>query len=197
MGRCGTSLMMKMLYRAGIPVYCDPDSLGTGYESENIQSLPKNTAWWDEVEGKAIKLLDIHRWTPPAPQMPEEKYVIIWMHRNLTEQAKSQIKLASFFLQQHCDWSRPNVRAWKRKLETQTRVSEEIISRFSQSILAVPFEALIEYPEATCLDVAFYLKETGVIPEGMVQESAKKMYSAVLKRSSKCLHELLELNQIR
>ncbi len=39
-GRCGSSLVMAMLFRGGMDVYCDADTMGTSFETD------KMPAWW-------------------------------------------------------------------------------------------------------------------------------------------------------
>lgn len=84
-GRCGSSLTMQMLARAGVrcagraPAYED-DRTGPAWDA----------AVFDDYRGGAVKLLDPHR---PWVDVPRGNYRCIWLDRDREEQAKSQAKL--------------------------------------------------------------------------------------------------------
>ena len=63
LGRCGTSLVMRMLDVAGLPTIGGyPD-----WECPETQGLLETdpAAWRSAVDGQAVKLLDAHRWQLP------------------------------------------------------------------------------------------------------------------------------------
>lgn len=84
LGRCGTSLVMGMLHAAGIPC------IGTPPDFEDMRTAWRiDPAWLAGRPGHAVKVLDPHRVWPPAGIDAE----VIWLDRDPTEQARSQIKL--------------------------------------------------------------------------------------------------------
>lgn len=86
-GRCGTSLMMQMLYRGGMPC------VGNWPDFEDAHVGPDRSvdpAWMASKAGHAIKVLDPHR-----VELPAGDYGVIWMSREVWEQAKSQAKFMS------------------------------------------------------------------------------------------------------
>ena len=84
LSRCGSSLMMQMLYAGGMPLHPNASFL-SGECDETLRLEYGDTDWLDEVEGGALKV--------PEPQhlrLPTDReYRFIWMRRDETEQAKS------------------------------------------------------------------------------------------------------------
>lgn len=89
MPRSGTSLTMSMLEAGGVPIYCEPDNLGSSYESEAVLDLPSDASFLDDCAGKAIKLLEPLRYRPPTTH----RYDFVWTSRRHKEQARSHRKL--------------------------------------------------------------------------------------------------------
>jgi hypothetical protein len=84
--RCGTSMVMRMLHRGGIPAYAD--NLRS-CESSRVLGLPSDTAWLPECRGHALKLLEPLYRLP----LPSASWRFILMKRDAREQARSQLKL--------------------------------------------------------------------------------------------------------
>lgn len=91
-GRCGTTMMMRMLDVGGIPC------IGShpGYEDDRaiIDDRPARDAFYRTLSGVAIKALDPHRWALPA----DLNAVVIWLDRDPIQQAKSAVKLMSYMM---------------------------------------------------------------------------------------------------
>ena len=62
-GRCGSTMLMRMLDAGGMPVVADSRA---SFESELFR-VPKPTDW-QQYRGRAIKVLDPHRWCFPSAQ---------------------------------------------------------------------------------------------------------------------------------
>lgn len=79
-GRCGSSMVMRMLDAGGLPPV--DGSSDRGYEHGGFSSL---TA--EELDGRAVKLLDsvLHDLIPPA----DVSWRFIWLDRHPYQQAKS------------------------------------------------------------------------------------------------------------
>src|SRR5690348_16747758 len=88
LGRCGTSLVMQMLDMGGFPVV----GKYPAYEPQQASSLVITQNYIDEHRGKAIKLLD-----PMRASFVPQNVRVIYLMRNLKEQARSQLKTAKFF----------------------------------------------------------------------------------------------------
>ncbi len=95
--RSGTSMTMKMLEAAGIPLVqdgirvADEDNPKGYFELERVKELDKGgeTGWLLEARGKAVKIISFL-----LPYLPgENRYKILFMHRDLREVLASQAKM--------------------------------------------------------------------------------------------------------
>lgn len=84
-GRCGSSLVMRMLEAGGVPPYRSrfPD-----YETIEVPRLPDDASWLPDAAGLAVKFLDPLRFSPPAGP----RYAVVWLDRDPREQARSMVK---------------------------------------------------------------------------------------------------------
>lgn len=93
--RSGTSLMMRMLEAAGVPVMtdgrrvADSDNPEGYYEWEAIRTVATRPSVLREAEGKAIKVVSIL-----LPSLPREyRYRVIFMDRPVAEVVRSQERM--------------------------------------------------------------------------------------------------------
>ena len=88
-GRSGTSIVMQMLAAGGMPIVCDPHTLGCSFESGQAQSnaeyMAARAPGW---HGQAIKILEPQVFTPPTGHA----YRFVWCRRDYMDQALSTIK---------------------------------------------------------------------------------------------------------
>ena len=93
--RSGTSLMMQMLDRGGIPAVtdhartADEDNPRGYYEFEAVKRTKQDASWLPEARGKAVKLVSSLLYDLPAT----ETYRILFMQRDLEEVLESQEKM--------------------------------------------------------------------------------------------------------
>ena len=95
--RSGTSMAMKMLDAAGIPIVsdgvrsADEDNPKGYFELERVKDLAKENDWtWlNEARGKAIKIISYLLKELPA----NHNYKIVFMRRDLNEVLASQAKM--------------------------------------------------------------------------------------------------------
>jgi hypothetical protein len=93
--RSGTSMMMRMLDRGGMPAVTDnvrtadvDNPLGY-YEFERVKKIKDDAAWVPEAVGKAVKMVySLLYHMPPAYQ-----YRVLFMRRKLDEVLASQRKM--------------------------------------------------------------------------------------------------------
>lgn len=104
MPRAGTTLMMHMIKSAGVATYGHPDTM----ETENSILLPEEHDWLP-TDG-AVKILNIGKHYPPPGD-----YKIVWMKRNLDEQARSTKKYMEQLLNQ------PAKKGWKTRYKKRIR----------------------------------------------------------------------------
>lgn len=93
--RSGTSLLMQMLAAGGIlPLtdaqrVADVDNPKGYFEYERVKGLPADTAWLDEANGRAVKV--IHRLLVHLPA--DHEYKVLFVERELAEVIASQGKM--------------------------------------------------------------------------------------------------------
>jgi hypothetical protein len=93
--RSGTSLMMQMLDRGGIPALTDeirtPDTDNPrGYfEFEQVKKVREDQAWLPRARGKAVKLVSSLLYDLPD----SETYRVVFMERDMNEVLESQERM--------------------------------------------------------------------------------------------------------
>src|SRR5215831_7771246 len=93
--RSGTSLMMQMLDKGGLPVVtdniraADTDNPRGYYEYEQVKKIKEDASWLPATRGKAFKMVSQLLYDLPA----SETYRIIFMERDLEEVLQSQEKM--------------------------------------------------------------------------------------------------------
>ncbi len=93
--RSGTSLMMQMLDRGGVPVAtdnirsADTDNPRGYYELEQVKKIKHDASWLPSMRGKAFKMVSQLLYELPSSQ----RYRIIFMERDLDEMIASQEKM--------------------------------------------------------------------------------------------------------
>jgi hypothetical protein len=93
--RSGTSLMMQMLDRGGVPVVtdhirtADTDNPRGYYELEQVKTIKRDASWLPELRGKAVKLVSQLLYELPS----NHTYRVIFMERDLDEVVPSQEKM--------------------------------------------------------------------------------------------------------
>ncbi len=93
--RSGTSLMMQMLDRGGVPVVtdsirtADTDNPRGYYELEKVKKIKDDASWLPAMQGKAFKMVSQLLYELPSSQ----RYRVIFMQRDLDEMIASQEKM--------------------------------------------------------------------------------------------------------
>ena len=93
--RSGTSLMMQMLDKGGLPVVtdniraADTDNPRGYYEYEQVKKIKQDTSWLPATRGKVFKMISqLLYYLPQA-----ERYRVIFMERDMDEMLRSQDKM--------------------------------------------------------------------------------------------------------
>jgi hypothetical protein len=180
LGRCGSTLTMQMLWSAGVKCAGSPPA----WECGEVDHCAITEVFLACHAGHAIKLLDPHQCTIPKSM----RGIVVWLHRNPCEQAKSYAKFMAFTLGQTID------RAARRLLATHIERDEQIcmaILRNVGPIRIYDFEDIILHPDRTCARIASYLGDYGFAVD------ANKMAGCVLPRSADCASDLsIELRKL-
>jgi|SRR5579875_3210560 hypothetical protein len=138
--RSGTSMMMKMLAAAGLPVLTDglrqpdDDNPEGYYEFERVKQLPKGDyTWLREAQGKAIKVIAALLEYLPSGYA----YRVIFMHRRMEEILASQRKML------------------QRRGEDDDKVGDEDMARLFKRHLQRVRAWLATRPDVAVLDVDY------------------------------------------
>ena len=176
--RSGTSLMMKMLHSAGIPVFADNH---LSFESHYSNMLPEDNQWLWACRGYAVKILDPHIFTPPD----QLEYKIVWMDRDRKEQARSQVK---FLRHVGISIKKPDIGRLAKSLKKDRPTCIKLIENLSGGdFITIRFEKLINKPIKTAIDIAKFIG---------VENVELKMAGCVKTRSPKALSYMMELEEL-
>lgn len=168
LGRCGTSMVMQMLHRGGFPcvgawpafeVHAARDRLSAEFVSS--------------CAGEALKVLDPHRVGLPG------NVRVIWMDRDLGEQAKSQIKFASF-MHSGVRGDRDARRRMAVALRRDTTLALSTIGQ--RPLVRLSFEEVLEKPRTAALLLAEFAR----MPDFDIEAAVR----AIRSRSPACAPEL-------
>ncbi len=185
LARCGTSLMMRMLHAGGVEPYCNPLDVGLGrtYETKEMTYLPHKSDWVQCCKGKAVKIMDPARFTPPSGL----EYDVIWMDRDFKQQAKSHFKLKAEN-EVIVDSTRHAMRGRIAHLRGQRERCLKVWTGMPQNRLhKVKFEELIADPVAVAVPIVAFL---GLDPDSGF--TAARMAYQVQKRDADCLPYMAE-----
>jgi hypothetical protein len=95
--RCGTSLMMRMLEKGGLPVLCDgirtadEDNPKGYFELEAVKQIKEDASFLDRADGKVFKM--VSQLLYDLPESPQYRYKVLFMRRDLDEMIASQNKM--------------------------------------------------------------------------------------------------------
>ena len=153
--RCGTSLMMQMLDKGGVPVVtdhirtADRDNPRGYYEFEQVKRIKDDVSWLAEARGKAFKMVSQLLYELPA----SERYRIIFMERDLEEMLVSQEKMLARLNKP----SAPRAaieRAFRKHLRN---VRIWLAGQANIEVLSVNYNDLMERPEEQAERVSAFL----------------------------------------
>ena len=146
--RSGTSMMMAMLEAGGLPLLADDHRLADEsnpngyYEYEPVLNSKESLGWIQEARGKAVKAIYLHL----QQLLPDFRYRIIFMNRNMGAVIRSQEKMLRSLGQEGANLSSARleelflaqITELKRLLATQKNVS--LLDVFYESVLESPCE---------------------------------------------------------
>jgi hypothetical protein len=97
--RSGTSMMMQMLHRGGLPVLtdqvrtADEDNPRGYFELERVKQTRDDPSWVQEARGKVVKLISWLLLELPDGPPQGVRYKVVFMRRDLDEVLRSQRKM--------------------------------------------------------------------------------------------------------
>lgn len=171
--RSGTSLMMQMLDKGGVPVVtdhvrtADTDNPRGYYELEQVKAIKRDASWLREMRGKAFKMVSQLLYELPSC----EKYRVIFMERDLDEVIRSQDKMLARL-------GKPTAPADKIKgLFTShlEQLREWLARQGNIDVLHVQYHDVVEQPEGEAQRVNAFLEGRADIAE-MVRSVDPALY---------------------
>jgi len=174
--RSGTSMAMKMLDAAGVPLLvdgirtADEDNPKGYYELEEVKTLDKggDKGWVKGARGKAVKIISFLLKDLP----PEYNYKIIFMNRDLSEVLASQSKM----LQRRGEASSTEDERMKEIYEKHLRKTRELMATAPQfEVLDLQYKQVVENPAAAAQRIRDFL-EMPLDVSKMSQVADKELY---------------------
>jgi Sulfotransferase domain len=153
--RSGTSLMMQMLDKGGVPVVtdhirtADQDNPRGYYEYERVKRIKEDVSWLPESRGKAFKMVSQLLYELPA----SERYGIIFMERDLDEMLISQEKMLARLNKP----SAPRAAIERAFREHLRKVRGWLAGQANIEVLSVSYNNLVEWPEEEAERVSAFL----------------------------------------
>jgi hypothetical protein len=153
--RSGTSLMMQMLDKGGVPVVtdhirtADQDNPRGYYEYERVKRIKEDVSWLPESRGKAFKMVSQLLYELPA----SERYGIIFMERDLDEMLISQEKMLARLNKP----SAPRAAIERAFREHLRKVRGWLAGQANIEVLSVSYNNLVERPEEEAERVSAFL----------------------------------------
>lgn len=179
MGRCGTSLLMQMLDRAGVPcigefpAFEDDFSGFKTFRAERLRDLGP----------MAVKLIDPARLKIP----PLSRHVVIWLDRDTHEQAKSIAKLMA------AGGDASISRAQRRQIARNLKEDRpgHIACFKGAPLIELRFEDLVSNSFATASRISEFLSGYGWFLD------VHEMKGAVFPRPTACLPTMAEFKLLQ
>jgi hypothetical protein len=153
--RSGTSLMMQMLDKGGVPVVtdhirtADQDNPRGYYEYERVKRIKEDVSWLPESRGKAFKMVSQLLYELPA----SERYGIIFMERDLDEMLISQEKMLARLNKP----TAPRAAIERAFREHLRKVRGWLAGQANIEVLSVSYNNLVERPEEEAERVSAFL----------------------------------------
>jgi hypothetical protein len=153
--RSGTSLMMQMLDKGGVPVVtdhirtADRDNPRGYYEYEQVKRIKDDISWLAEARGKAFKMVSQLLYELPS----SERYHIIFMERDLEEMLVSQEKMLARLNKP----SAPRAAIERAFREHLRKVRSWLAGQANIEVLSVSYTDLMERPEEQAERVSAFL----------------------------------------
>jgi hypothetical protein len=155
--RSGTSMMMKILAEAGVPIVtdelrtADPDNPNGYYELETVKQMSAgNVSWLAEAGGQAVKVISsLLEYLPP-----QYSYKIIFMEREIREILISQRKML--------ERRNENSEIDDAKIAEQFRKHLALIKPWlarqpNMEVLYISYNSLMLNPEPSCRRVIDFI----------------------------------------
>ena len=179
-GRCGSSLVMQMLYAGGYPVIGDWPS----FEDERQTRLTAVAdRWIGEWDGKFGKWLEPITYPLPKQDIP---YRVLWLKRDHGQQARSFCKIQREVL--GLGVKRQDIGRLRKQFNRNEPKAIAKLKQAAGDVFSLRFESMLRDPYENALRLCVWASE-GHPPD---ESRARKMAEVVRARNSDCLRTILE-----
>jgi len=154
--RSGTSMMMRMLERGGIPVMtdgvrtADDDNPRGYYEFEPVKQLEWNTSWLADAYRKAIKIIYVFLYHLPAIH----RYKVLFLRRSLNDVVASQKVMLDRRRQAGTLTDEQLMESYNQQLQ---RLYSWVKRQSNIEILYLDYEEILSEPETAVFDITNFL----------------------------------------
>lgn len=174
--RSGTSMMMKILAEAGVPIVtdelrrADPDNPNGYFELETVKQLSAGDAGWlADAGGKAVKVISsLLEYLPPR-----YSYRVIFMEREIGEILASQRKM----LERRNETSPVDDAQIEQQFRRHLSLVKPWLARQpNMEVLYISYNALMSDPEPYCRRVIEFLSWEPIRLERMLSVPNAELY---------------------
>ena len=177
LGRCGTTMVMRMLDKGGIPVAGSRPA----YEDDHMQQMVPDhirQGWVLEQAGRAVKWIDPRRAWIDWTIWPGVEVTSLLLRRDAEHQAKSMGKMVGCWL------SKAEVAAAAQNIRADQKKTEEYLERFG-NVYSASFETGLKEPA----ELAAKLAQICKVSLGLDLDQAAAA-GAVIRRTPWCAPDL-------
>jgi hypothetical protein len=168
-------MVMRMLHHGGMDVYAE-----NHLSYEHNQDQRKLAKLMPECQGKAVKVIDPQRWNLP----PGYEYDVIWLDRNITEQAKSMLKFLKYVAGLPVKGNNHEGHQMMASLICDRPKAMQHLQAVGARVLVLEFETVLRAPEYAATGMAEFLG---------AELDIESMAKQVVRRSPECYPGFLEL----
>jgi hypothetical protein len=154
--RSGTSLMMQMLHQGGVEVVtdnirrADTDNPQGYYELEHVKRIKTDASWLPGTRSKAFKMVSQLLYELP----PTERYLIIFMERELEEVLISQEKMLARLSKP----AAPRAAIEQAFIDHLCKLREWLAKQPNIEVLYISYNELLQRPEQEAIRISAFLK---------------------------------------
>lgn len=180
LGRCGTTLAMRMLVRGGMPVHPSADRTAFEESETNVMQWPVDESVWEARDGLACKVLDLG--TRARPSLAPE-LTVVWLQRDYKEQSRSAIKFAEVVSGLPAGYAKRNAIETSLRRDTRTAL-KWLKSRANVTLYRLSFAELLK--------MGYAVDQLAEIAAPFAALDVAEMRAEVRVREPRCLPYMLE-----
>lgn len=173
-GRCGSTMLMRMLAAGGMDVHADDR---VGFESADVLGLPTKYAFLYQCDRKVLKIVQPLTRLPRWPKDHSLKIRWVYLSRDPVEQATSHFKM---LLRMNADLRAGAKKRLEANLASENARTPDVLGRWSGSagVYILTFEEILAVPKQAAAALCAFLERPLDI---------ERMTAEVLQRPPRCM----------